>query len=788
MSAEQGLVTGASFPTDATGDRSNPSSPSATGVATGFVGMHMPTDGGSFAALTNGDVGRADPPNDSGSAGSGNGTAARSVYDLTVLRVDINVPAGHNCLAVDTVFYSEEYPEYVGSQFNDGFIAELDTNDWSYDSGSNTVTAPHNFAFDEGGHVLSVNSVSFTDGDATGLQYDGSTRLLSSQTSVTPGNHTLYFTVYDAGDNVFDSAAFLDNLRSYQASDCNAGSDLADDDGDGLPNSWETQPVDTNDDGTPDLDLPAMGADPEHKDLFVEIDSMPSLKLEDKALTLVRKSFDAAPVSNPDGTTGIHLHADNGPQSVMNPVTGATWGSLSQANTIPYQQHTGSFTDKDYQWGDLDTIKAANFDAARAPAFRYAISANRYGAKDNTSSGIARDIPSSDFIVSLGSWCEPEGSCLPGILAQAGTFMHELGHTLGLHHGGQKDTNNVPNYLSIMNYDFQTGGLDGSQTVVDYSRFSSSDLPTLDENDLSEPDGFNPQAAALLKYSTFYHCDGPLGIGGYNQWAQIGGNVDFNCDDDTTDNASEDLNNDGDKTTLTSYEDWHALQFRGGAVGGFGLSVLLNDTTTADEAPSDELQQNTAVLIPPPDVQTGASSDVTDTTATLSGQANPHGHPAQVRFSYGTSEDNMTFTDWMDVGSSDADTPFSQQLHGLSPGTTYLYRAVVRTDAHLLFGATGTVTTSAAPSQPGPALAAPVEPPGPQPGSNNSTSKTPDMATKPVKKAAKKKPMSCAKQRSRARRQSCVLAREQAKCRKIKNKKKAAKCRAAARKKARHTK
>lgn len=30
--------------------------------------------------------------------------------------------------------------------------------------------------------------------------------------------------------------------------------------------------------------------------------------------------------------------------------------------------------------------------------------------------------------------------------------MHELGHTLGLYHGGDEAVNFKPNYISIMNY------------------------------------------------------------------------------------------------------------------------------------------------------------------------------------------------------------------------------------------------------------------------------------------------------------------------------------------------
>src|SRR6185369_4859250 len=40
---------------------------------------------------------------------------------------------------------------------------------------------------------------------------------------------------------------------------------------------------------------------------------------------------------------------------------------------------------------------------------------------------------------------------------EAGIVMHELGHNLGLRHGGFEDTNYKPNYLSVMNYAFQGG-------------------------------------------------------------------------------------------------------------------------------------------------------------------------------------------------------------------------------------------------------------------------------------------------------------------------------------------
>ena len=42
-----------------------------------------------------------------------------------------------------------------------------------------------------------------------------------------------------------------------------------DTDGDGIPDSWEMYGYDADGDGAIDVDYPAMGANPNHKDVFV---------------------------------------------------------------------------------------------------------------------------------------------------------------------------------------------------------------------------------------------------------------------------------------------------------------------------------------------------------------------------------------------------------------------------------------------------------------------------------------------------------------------------------------
>jgi hypothetical protein len=181
------------------------------------------TNGANYAILTSGDATLADDPNNTGGdgvdLGGDNGTAhGDNDFDVTVLKVDLNVPANTNCMTLDFRFLSEEYPEYVGGTVNDAFVAELDTSDWATDSSSTTapVTAPHNFAFDQNGNPVTVNAAgaaTMTEAEAAGTTYDGATPLLNASTPVTPGAHSLYLSIFDQGDGILDSAVFVDNVR-----------------------------------------------------------------------------------------------------------------------------------------------------------------------------------------------------------------------------------------------------------------------------------------------------------------------------------------------------------------------------------------------------------------------------------------------------------------------------------------------------------------------------------------------------------------------------------------------
>lgn len=72
-----------------------------------------------------------------------------------------------------------------------------------------------------------------------------------------------------------------------------------DTDGDALPDRWEIFGYDRGDDGSIDVDLPAMGANAYRKDVFVEIDWMTNHHLDNAAIAQVVDAFAVAPVPNP---------------------------------------------------------------------------------------------------------------------------------------------------------------------------------------------------------------------------------------------------------------------------------------------------------------------------------------------------------------------------------------------------------------------------------------------------------------------------------------------------------
>lgn len=269
-------------------------------------------------------------------------------------------------------------------------------------------------------------------------------------------------------------------------------------------------------------------------------------------------------------------------------------------------------------------------------------------AGPSSSSGHS-DIGGADSLITFGLWpaddnpgCQPDPAAVPAgqsnycdnqvgnVQAQAGTLMHELGHSFSLTHGGTYPQNYPaspltygvnckPNYESVMNYLFQVRGFpEGSP--IDYSRQS---LQNLYEDTLSESTGIGADSSGKLALhatrwfappnsfdlklgnrTATVNCDGsPLIYGeagevrvdngpGYPGVIAAGTNVtnsspiDWNNDLMTPDavTSSIDVNLDGllesassspnPPSPMVGFNDWQNIDFRqiGARAGGAGYS------------------------------------------------------------------------------------------------------------------------------------------------------------------------------------------------------------------------
>ncbi|MEV6864080.1 choice-of-anchor L domain-containing protein [Streptosporangium subroseum] len=212
-----GSVTGARYLT-------TPPASGTNGVTIGLAGVS-----GTSALLTTGDATLAPEPNEFHSSGRDSGGGKErgdSAYDVTVLEVGVDAPAWATCLTFELKYFSEEFPEFVRSAYNDGFVAELDRTTWT--TNGSTILAPDNFAYDPSGNVISTNTtgqLAMSAAAASGSTYDGATPLLRAGTPVKPGAHKVFLSVFDQHDAVYDSAVLLRDLHFTQddTGTCGAG-------------------------------------------------------------------------------------------------------------------------------------------------------------------------------------------------------------------------------------------------------------------------------------------------------------------------------------------------------------------------------------------------------------------------------------------------------------------------------------------------------------------------------------------------------------------------------------
>lgn len=231
------------------------------------------------------------------------------------------------------------------------------------------------------------------------------------------------------------------------------------------PNNVAPLAADLDLDGVPDmaeapgtrygaLDVYALGARAGVRDLFLEIDYMPSL---DPATTPRQEALDKVVKTFAARNIAVHIDAGN--------LYGTNY-NLGGGNAVAFQACTELFASQallDAGCGDLYQVKAQNQSALRRNVFHYVLFASSRQADGKAGSSGVAEINGNDLIVSLGGWGLDDLTLNRRntlVNYQASTLMHELGHNVALRHGGfENGPNFKPNYLSIMNYAYQLSGL-----------------------------------------------------------------------------------------------------------------------------------------------------------------------------------------------------------------------------------------------------------------------------------------------------------------------------------------
>ena len=383
-------------------------------------------------------------------------------------------------------------------------------------------------------------------------------------------------------------------------------------DADGIPDCAETE-------GSTFAGLPLYdwGARVGVKDIFVEVDYMqsddPGITPHQEALQKVVDVFAQQEVAHA-------IHFDVGDLYHQEEGTSTEYFDLGGGNEVDFYLQA-SFESSDTTPSIVD-LKVKHSDIRRKPIFHYLLMANSQKADGSGGSSGYAEMFGNDLIVSIGSWgleMETETGRNQTINYQSSTILHELGHNLGLRHGGDENRNWKPNHISSMNYLYQLNGL---PTIGEregdryYKAYFWGDLEcNLEDNELVNGPTASPEDFKL-NYSSGTSAnidktsiDESLGFQYANSVA-----VDFNCNGNANDVLNNfDLDWSGSSTdTIRDVDEWAMLDLQftkywSGNVSGADNSTKSDDSpqnvmnndkqvTIKEEAPSEQFFREVQML------------------------------------------------------------------------------------------------------------------------------------------------------------------------------------------------
>lgn len=191
------------------------------------LGIMVPTDGSTFALFSTGIAGAIPVTTNAENPGDERGTCFKNRYghprDEATLTMVLQAPPYMHYLYYDLQFFSAEYPEYVGTQYNDIVTVTVDS--------PSQGPTPYTVDVNSGHFQLNAYDIPGTGFDIFALSGDpddvdivdttprvpgadaGATALIRVENPVSPYEPvTVTINIKDTGDNQFDSATFIDNL------------------------------------------------------------------------------------------------------------------------------------------------------------------------------------------------------------------------------------------------------------------------------------------------------------------------------------------------------------------------------------------------------------------------------------------------------------------------------------------------------------------------------------------------------------------------------------------------
>ncbi len=366
-----------------------------------------------------------------------------------------------------------------------------------------------------------------------------------------------------------------------------------DEDEDGIPDCSE-QPGST----FAGLPLYDWGARANQKDIFIEVDYMDS---SDAGITPHRTALEK--VASSFAAENIVVHFDVGDLFHQAEGVSPADHDLGGGDRVIFRQYTPYSFNQGVE--SLFHYKMANFDMRRKPIFHYMLMANSRNVDGSAGSSGVAEINGNDLMISLGNWGLSLDNQISTNLAynyQAATIMHELGHNLGLDHGGNNAVNYKPNHLSIMNYLYQLRGL-ATIGNNEGDRYYSSRYRNNPNCGVQTADLINgPQGSPDNFVMSFSHGLGnALDEANINEANGLGypGStaIDYNCNLDLTETLSQDTNGDSNLSTLSDVDEWSLIELRFYTFfsgNRFGINTVQNDQSDVSQVPVQHIIEEQA--------------------------------------------------------------------------------------------------------------------------------------------------------------------------------------------------